>query len=114
MQQLILILHVLIAIAIIALVLLQHGKGADIGASFGSGASQTVFGSRGSIPFLMKVTAILAAVFFATSVGLTYLAHRSQRENNIMTLPNTSQAETTKQINFLPEAQPAKQLGTHR
>lgn len=87
MQQLILIIHVLVAISIIALVLLQHGKGADIGATFGSGASQTVFGSRGSMSFLMKITVILAAIFFATSIGLTYMAHSEQKSNNLIKFP---------------------------
>lgn len=82
MQQLILIIHILAALAIVALVLLQQGKGADIGATFGSGASNTVFGSVGALPFLMKLTAILAAIFFATSIGLTYLVHNSQAQSN--------------------------------
>jgi preprotein translocase subunit SecG len=74
MQALILVIHVLVAISLIALVLLQHGKGADVGAAFGSGASNTMFGSTGSLPFLIKLTAILAAIFFATSLALSYLA----------------------------------------
>jgi len=81
MQQLVLILHVLVAIAIVALVLMQHGKGADIGAAFGSGASQTMFGSIGSMSFLMKLTAFLGAVFFATSLGLNYLASHAEKQS---------------------------------
>lgn len=78
MQSIILIIHVLIAVCLIGLVLLQHGKGADAGAAFGSGASNTMFGSVGTTPFLMKVTIILAAGFFATSIGLSYLtSHHS-------------------------------------
>jgi preprotein translocase subunit SecG len=73
MITLLLIVHVLVAVAIIALVLLQHGKGADMGAAFGSGGSQTLFGSRGSANFLSRTTAVLAAVFFATSMLLAYL-----------------------------------------
>src|SRR5688500_16736581 len=73
MQQLLLIFHVLIALSLIALVMLQRGKGADAGAAFGSGAANTMFGSQGSTPFLVKFTAILAALFFATSLGLGYL-----------------------------------------
>ena len=87
MQSLILILHVLAAIAIIALVLLQHGRGADSGASFGSGASNTMFGSTGSVPFLMKLTGILAAVFFTTSISLSYLATHDQKKSNILDMP---------------------------
>lgn len=78
MQALILIIHVLAAIAIIVLVLLQHGKGADVGATFGGGASNTMFGSAGSMSFFMKLTAILAAVFFTTSLTLSYLASHTQ------------------------------------
>lgn len=73
MQQIILILHVLVSISLVALVLLQHGKGADVGAAFGSGASNTMFGSAGSTPFLVKVTGLLAGIFFMTSLGLTYM-----------------------------------------
>jgi preprotein translocase subunit SecG len=73
MYQLILILHVLVAISLIGLILIQHGKGADIGASFGSGASNTVFGSQGTGSFLFKFTGGLALTFFATSLTLSYL-----------------------------------------
>ena len=69
-----LIIHVILAVAIIVLVLLQHGKGADMGAAFGSGASGSLFGATGSANFLSRTTAILAAVFFLTSLGLTWLA----------------------------------------
>ena len=74
MQTILLLVHVLIAIALVGLVLLQHGKGADAGAAFGSGASQTVFGSQGSGSFLTRITAILATVFFVTSLMLAYLS----------------------------------------
>jgi preprotein translocase subunit SecG len=67
------VFHVLIAAAIVALVLLQRGKGADAGAGFGAGASGTVFGARGSASFLSRMTATLAALFFATSLTLAYL-----------------------------------------
>ena len=76
-QKAVLIAHTLIAIGIIALVLLQRGKGADAGAAFGAGASGTVFGSRGSGSFFSRMTAILATAFFATSLTLAYLS--SQR-----------------------------------
>ena len=74
MEKIVLIVHVLTALAIIAMILLQQGKGAEAGASFGSGASQTVFGSSGSWNFFSKVTAILATVFFVTSFGLAVIA----------------------------------------
>ena len=73
MHTLVLVLHVVAAIGIIVLVLLQHGKGADMGAAFGSGSAGSLFGSAGASNFLSKTTAILAAAFFATSLGLTYL-----------------------------------------
>ncbi len=80
MQSLIIIVHVLSAVAIIGLVLIQHGKGADMGASFGSGASQTIFGSAGSGNALTKSTTWLAMVFFATSLGLAVFAKHQAAE----------------------------------
>ena len=71
---LILTVHVLVALGIIFLVLLQHGKGADMGAAFGSGSSGSLFGATGSANFLSRTTAALAVVFFLTSLGLAYLA----------------------------------------
>jgi len=74
MMQIVLVIHLLIALAIVALVLLQQGKGAEAGASFGAGASQTLFGSSGSWNFFSKATALLAAVFFVTSFSLAVMA----------------------------------------
>ena len=74
------VMHVLVAIAIIGLVLLQHGKGADMGSGFGGGASGSLFGATGSANFLSRTTAVLAAVFFASSLGLAYLATTKPRE----------------------------------
>jgi preprotein translocase subunit SecG len=74
MQVAILMIHVVIAVALVVLILLQQGKGAEAGAAFGGGASQTVFGSRGSGNFLSRTTGILAAGFFATSMALAYFA----------------------------------------
>lgn len=76
-HTLVLIVHVIVGAMMIALVLLQRGKGAETGAAFGAGASATVFGAKGSANFLSRSTAVLAALFFATSLGLTYLG--SQR-----------------------------------
>ena len=67
-------IHILIGITVIGLVLIQHGKGADMGAAFGSGASGSLFGSSGSANFLSRTTAVLAAVFFMTSLSLSYIA----------------------------------------
>jgi len=74
MQVTILMIHVVLAIALVALILLQQGKGADAGASFGGGGSQTVFGAQGSGNFLARFTGVLAASFFVTSLTLAYFA----------------------------------------
>ncbi|MDN6181079.1 MAG: preprotein translocase subunit SecG [Halomonas subglaciescola] len=79
MQVAILMIHVVIAIALVALILIQQGKGADAGASFGGGASQTVFGSKGSGNFLSRFTGVLAASFFATSLALAYFASEASQ-----------------------------------
>jgi preprotein translocase subunit SecG len=68
------VLHIVVALAIIGLVLLQHGKGADMGSGFGGGASGSLFGATGSANFLSRATAVLATVFFLLSLGLAYLA----------------------------------------
>ena len=74
MEQIILIFHMLVALAIIGLIMIQQGKGADMGASFGAGASQTLFGSGGGGNVLTKATTLLVALFFATSFGLAVIA----------------------------------------
>lgn len=74
LETVVVVVHLLGALGVIALVLLQQGKGADAGASFGAGASATVFGSQGSATFLSRFTAILAAAFFITSLGLAFFA----------------------------------------
>lgn len=73
-QSFILMVHVAVGLLLIGLVLLQRGKGADAGAGFGAGASGTVFGARGASSFLTRTTAVLATMFFATSLTLAYLA----------------------------------------
>ncbi len=78
MTTLLIIIHVLVCFFLIAIVLLQHGKGADAGAAFGGGSSQTLFGSEGPVPLLNKITTFSAIVFMGTSVTLAYLsAHKS-------------------------------------
>ena len=72
METLVWVVHIIVAIAVIAMVLLQHGKGADMGAAFGSGSSGSLFGATGSANFLSRGTAILATMFFLTSLGLAY------------------------------------------
>ena len=84
LQTLLLVLHLLVAVGICSFVLLQHGKGADMGAAFGSGASGTIFGATGSANFLSRTTAVLAAVFFATSLGLTWFAATQEGPKGVM------------------------------
>ena len=87
MYQLILLVHIFAAICIVALVLVQQGKGATMGAAFGSGASQTVFGSRGSGSFLFRVTMGFAVIFFVTSIGLNYIVTRAMKQSQTIALP---------------------------
>ena len=81
MYQAILLIHIITAICLIALVIVQQGKGATMGAGFGSGASQTVFGSRGSGSFLLRLTIGFVFVFFATSIGLNYISTANYKQN---------------------------------
>jgi preprotein translocase subunit SecG len=76
--------HVLAALAIVALVLLQQGKGADAGAAFGAGGSGTVFGARGAASFLTRTTAVLALVFFLTSLGLAWLSSQQVERRSVV------------------------------
>lgn len=92
METLVTIVHVIAAIAIVGLVLLQQGKGADAGASFGSGASQTVFGSSGSGNFLVKATTIAATVFFVTSLTLAIFARGQSFGGSSEGLPIVNEA----------------------
>ena len=91
MEVLVLVIHVLAALAIIGLVLLQHGKGADMGAAFGSGASGSLFGASGSANFLSRTTAVLATVFFLTSMGLTYFTSHKGKYQGVTSLPASEQ-----------------------
>lgn len=93
LETVIVVLHLLGAIGIVALVLLQQGKGADAGASFGAGASATVFGSQGSSTFLSKFTAILAAAFFISSLGLAYFAKEKAEALSRVGLPDPAVLE---------------------
>lgn len=90
MESAIIIVHVVMAIAIIGLVLIQQGKGADAGASFGGGASQTVFGASGSGNFLTKTTSILAVVFFVTSFALAVIAKNKAESVGSVGLPTVT------------------------
>ncbi len=88
----ILVFHVIVALAVIGLVLLQHGKGADMGSGFGGGSSGSLFGASGSANFLSRATAVLATVFFLTSLALAYLAtHKPRAGGGVMDAVKTDQ-----------------------
>ena len=92
MYHLVLIVHVIVALMVIGLVLIQHGKGADIGAAFGSGASNTVFGSQGTGGFLFKLTGALALTFFATSLMLSYIVSTEYERATKQIIPHENSA----------------------
>jgi preprotein translocase subunit SecG len=96
MEQLVTIIHVLAAAGVIGLVLLQHGKGADMGAAFGSGASGSLFGVSGSSNFMSKATAICVAVFFTTSLTLAYMT--SHRAGNGSVIKAAVQSQATPEV----------------
>jgi preprotein translocase subunit SecG len=83
MHMTVLVFHILAAVGIVVLVLLQHGKGADMGAAFGSGSAGSLFGSAGAANFLSRFTAVLATVFFVTSMGLTYFHSTTSRSGGV-------------------------------
>ncbi len=103
MESIILIVHVLLALAVIGLVLLQQGKGADMGASFGSGSSQTLFGSQGSGNFLTRTTAVLATAFFITSFALAILAKQQVEAQAELGIPQVISEEAPLVTEELPE-----------
>ncbi|MGE5466630.1 MAG: preprotein translocase subunit SecG [Ignavibacteria bacterium] len=103
----ILSLHILVGLGVIGLVLIQHGKGADMGAAFGSGSSGSLFGSSGSANFLSRTTAVLAAVFFLTSLGLSYLATAKPRVSGSVVDGAVSQPAQPAPATEAPPAAPA-------
>lgn len=114
MDLLVLIVHVLAAAGIIGLVLVQHGKGADVGASFGTGSAGSVFGSAGSANFLSRLTAGLAVVFFVTSIGLSFLSNKRATDKGVMgNVPAATQAAPDKApgVSDLPTVPAAKSGG---
>ena len=100
-------IDVLLAIGIIGLILIQHGKGADVGAAFGSGASGTVFGSQGSASFLTRLTAILATLFFVNSLALAYLA--SNRPVAESVIDKVEQTDVNTSVTDIPETESMKE-----
>ncbi len=98
LETVVVVIHLLMALGLVVLVLLQQGKGADAGASFGAGASATVFGSQGSATFLSRFTAILAAVFFITSLGLAFFAKEKADELSGAGLPDPAVLEQRQEV----------------
>lgn len=114
MYQIILGVHILIAVVLVALVLLQQGRGAGMGSAFGSGASQTVFGSRGSVSFLFKVTVTLAALFFTTSLTLGYIVSQQMKSavDPLGLTESSTTSTTTKTVPDLPQLPVLPQPGS--
>ncbi|MBP9721787.1 MAG: preprotein translocase subunit SecG [Gammaproteobacteria bacterium] len=109
LYQLVLVVHTLVALAIIVLVFLQHGKGADIGATFGGGASNTVFGSQGSGGVLYKATCVLAFCFCVTSISLTAILAKNRRADlGVFPTSQTSQVDQIEKDNSDVPNLPAK------
>ena len=111
MNQLLLVIQILVAVGLIALVLLQQGRGADAGAAFGGGGAGTVFGSRGPATLLTRLTAIFAAVFFVNSIGLAYFAReRSLETGSVMERVETG-ARTEIPVELPPADTPSESTG---
>ena len=110
METLVWILHIIVAGALIGLVLMQHGKGADMGAAFGGGSSGSLFGSSGSANFLSRTTAILASVFFLTSMGLGYFALQNSKPHKLLSVPRG--APVTQQPAGAKPPAPAQNTGS--
>ncbi len=109
--------QVLLSVALIVLVLMQHGKGADAGAAFGSGASASVFGARGSGNFLTKATGIIATLFFIVCMSLAYVSSNRVAPDSIMqsvtAVENESQKTSGGENSDLPPAEDSTQFGTN-
>ncbi len=113
-ETLVLVAHVLVAVAICGFVLLQHGKGADMGAAFGSGSSGSLFGAAGSANFLSRTTAVLATVFFVTSLGLTWFGMSHNAPKGLMDQPGVMDklpAPKASDVPAAPGASPATAPG---
>jgi preprotein translocase subunit SecG len=104
LESTLLVVHLVVAVSLCGLVLLQHGKGADMGAAFGSGSSGSLFGASGSANFLSRTTAILAAVFFLSSLGLTYLGSMHTKAKDPMQQGVMGDAPVTKSVEVPKEA----------
>lgn len=104
MYQILLFVHVIIAIVLIGLVIVQQGKGAGLGTGFGAGASQTVFGSRGSGSFLLKMTGGVACAFFATSLVLGYLLAAQYNANRAIQVQSSTPSQPVAPVQVDPNS----------
>lgn len=109
METLLWVVHIIVAISVIALVLLQHGKGADMGAAFGSGSAGSLFGASGSANFLSRSTAILASLFFLTSLGLAYFGLQQHKPSSVL---ERSAAPAKTEQPAAPAQAPAQNAGS--
>jgi len=114
MSILLIVVHVVVCIALIMIVLLQTGKGADMGAAFGGGSSQTLFGSTGASTFLSKATTAAAIIFMVTSLGLAYLSSHRGKESVVSETPAPIESQTapdaaTPPVTGSGDSQPEKQ-----
>ena len=100
MQTAILTIHIILAVILIILVLVQQGKGADAGAAFGSGASSTVFGASGSATFMNKVTTVIALCFFVTSLSLAYISSNKSSSSKSLINDTVQEENIDKQEEF--------------
>ena len=103
MYQVIIVIHVLLGLGVIGLVLMQQGKGADAGAAFGTGSSGSVFGAQGAASFLSRSTAILATLFFTTSLGLAVMNSQQSAEKELVLNPVKAEQVTPAEKVASPE-----------
>ena len=90
LQSILIIVQLVAALGVIVLVLLQQGKGADMGAAFGSGSSGSIFGASGSSNFLSRTTAILAAIFFVSTLGITFIGANKAKDAGVLSAPSAA------------------------
>jgi preprotein translocase subunit SecG len=109
--SIVLVVHILAALGVIGLVLVQHGKGADMGAAFGSGASGSLFGATGSANFMSRTTAVLAAVFFATSLSLAFIASNKPKTTGSV-MQDAVKSQSSLRSDSAPVAGGAKSAGS--
>jgi len=108
METIVWVVHVIAALGVIGLVLLQHGKGADMGAAFGSGASGSLFGVSGSANLLSRATAAMVTVFFITSLTLAYLASHGSKHSSVVKMQQTTAPVADKAAESAKPAEPSK------